>query len=68
MLHCHFCFSENSQQVATLRKFKFKIQNNELGYLLIDKYYRYSPKLIEFCEKNRIAKKMSLSLFLNLLY
>ena len=58
-----FCFSENSQQVATLRKFKFKIQNNELGYLLIDKYYRYSPKLIEFCEKNRIAKNVFKSFF-----
>ena len=49
-----FCLGDQSFEVATLRKFKFQIQNYRIGYLIIKIYYQLSPRLIDRCIKNKI--------------
>lgn len=58
------CFGEFDERTETLRHFKMAIAPYELGKDFIDFYYRFSPSLVTFFEKNILLKKMSETLFI----
>lgn len=50
------CFGETDSKTETLRHFKSKIAQFELGRDFIDLYYRVSPRLVSFFEKHAFIK------------
>ena len=50
------CFGAEDPRTETLRHFKLAIAPFELGLDFIDFYYRYSPSLVLFFQKNKSCK------------
>ncbi len=53
------CFGELDEKTETLRHFKLAIAPYELGKDFIDFYYRVSPSLVNFFDKNSRFKKIA---------
>lgn len=49
-----YCFNENHHVTNDLRKFKLLLHKYAFGISFINNYYRFSPPLINFCEKHRV--------------
>jgi hypothetical protein len=47
-----FCYPDGHQNLKILRDFKDRIFQYELGKSFVDFYYTYSPKFVNFLEKN----------------
>lgn len=50
------CYGSEHQNTMTLRKFKLILTKTKLGLHFIDVYYRYSSRLVSYCEKNGLLK------------
>ena len=50
-----YCFGKGSPHLANLRSFKNSMIQNQLGDFLVERYYRFSPPLINFLEKHPIV-------------
>lgn len=53
------CYGEHHPKTETLRQFKSAIARYETGLDFIDLYYRISPQLVSFFEKNAFIKTFS---------
>lgn len=48
-----YCYGVNHPKTNELRSFKVRIQHSDLGAKFIDTYYRFSPKVVNFCEAHQ---------------
>jgi hypothetical protein len=55
-----YCYGETHEITFYLRNWKKEIQNNRYGDLFVDLYYRFSPRLVNMCEKYSFIRKLSL--------
>ncbi|MCK5883786.1 MAG: hypothetical protein KAG61_08870 [Bacteriovoracaceae bacterium] len=47
-----FCYSESHPVTESLRDFKKILLKSRAGIFLVEKYYRFSPPFVVFCENN----------------
>ncbi|MBL6988912.1 MAG: hypothetical protein ISR65_04005 [Bacteriovoracaceae bacterium] len=49
-----YCFSDSHPVTQIFRDFKQSIIQFPMGVKFVSTYYRFSPKLVDFCERNRV--------------
>lgn len=56
------CYGETHSNTLIFRKFKLLLNKSPIGLKLIEIYYRYSPFLVELCQRNHSLRRLTLSL------